>query len=294
MSINDIEQARLRALADELYSPLCFVANVIWNKKYAPQNDALWLSDDHDFLYFCTHGTRNIATREIHLARASKTLPTRTRSNNTRGPWKAGDYTSNKSRAERPNLYYAIRNPNTGEETWPSEGRVWAYSKELHQQHAAESRIWWGRSGTNRIPSFKRFLTGVGGVVPRTLWSHEEVGHNQNAVRELQALFGVNSFSSPKPTGVIQRCSRIAGRGCIFDFFAGSGTTGHAVINLNREDGGERKYILVELGDYFDTVLNHACKKSFTPKIGRTANPSPGKVPATCSNISVSNPTRTP
>ena len=200
VSIDDIEQARLRALADGLFLPLCFVANVIWNKKYAPQNDALWLSDDHDFLL--------LYARDKEIWRPAKLPRTGEQDaayanpdNDTRGPWKAGDYTSNKSRAERPNLYYAIRNPNTGEETWPSEGRVWAYSKELHQQHAAESRIWWGRSGTNRVPSFKRFLTGVGGVVPRTLWSHEEVGHNQNAVRELQALFGVSPFSSPKPTG---------------------------------------------------------------------------------------------
>jgi len=132
---------------------------------------------------------------------------------------------------------------------------VWRYSKEMHKRNVRENRIWWGKDALNKVPAYKRFLSEVGDIRPRTIWSFEEVGHNQDGVRENQALFRLKSFASPKPLRLMRRVLEINDPAETLDYFAGSGTTAHAVINLNREDNGKRKYILVEMGDYFDTVL---------------------------------------
>lgn len=125
----------------------------------------------------------------------------------------------------------------------------------MHERNVRENRIWWGKDGLNKVPAYKRFLSEVGNIRPKTIWQHTEVGHNQDGVRENQELFGIKSFSSPKPLRLLERILKINETSQTLDYFAGSGTTAHAVINLNREDGSNRKYILVEMGDHFDTVL---------------------------------------
>jgi len=259
-SIDDREQGNLRLVGDAIFGADSFVANVIWNKKYAPQNDATWLSDDHDFVM--VYAAKKETWRPIKLERSDEQNAAYDNpDDDLRGPWKSGDYTSNKTRAERPNLYYAIKNPNTEEKVLPSESRAWAYSPEVHLKHVEDNRIWWGKSGENRVPAYKRFLSEVEGLVPRTIWPHDEVGHNQDAMRVLLEMFKDKPFASPKPPGLIERCIKIADGQLSLDIFAGSGTTGHAVINLNREDQGQRKYILVEMGEYFETVLVPRLKK---------------------------------
>ena len=264
-SIDDDEQENLRQLMNDIFGRGNFVANVIWQKKYAPANDATWFSDDHDFIL--TYSKDKATWQPKRLPRTEKQNQAYSNpDDDPRGPWMSDNYTSNKSREERPNTYYPISNPNTGEEIWPSEDAVWRYSQEQHQQHIEEDRIWWGVDGTNSTPRFKRFLSEVPGLIPQTIWPWKKAGHNQDAVRELQSLFGRISFSSPKPTKLIERILRIAPGSITLDYFAGSGTTGHAVMNLNREDDGARKYILVEMGDYFDTVmLPRLMKVAFTP-----------------------------
>ena len=260
-SIDDREQANLRMVSDAIFGADSFVANVIWNKKYSPQNDATWLSDDHDFVM--VYAAQKETWRPVKLERnEEQDAAYENPDQDSRGPWKAGDYTSNKTRAERPNLFYPITNPNTKEEVFPSENRVWAYSPDVHLQHITDNRIWWGRNGRNRVPAYKRFLSEVEGLVPRTVWPHEEVGHNQDAMRVLQDMFKDKPFASPKPPALIERCITISGGQLSLDIFAGSGTTGHAVINLNRQDKGGRRYILVEMGDYFESVLVPRLKKA--------------------------------
>jgi adenine-specific DNA-methyltransferase len=118
-----------------------------------------------------------------------------------------------------------------------------------------ENRVWWGVDGKARVPAYKRFLTEVGDLVPRTIWPYDEVGHNQEAIQILRSMFDDGmAFTAPKPPRLVERCIRIGAGSITLDFFAGSATTGHAVINLNREDGGARKFLLVEQGEYFDTV----------------------------------------
>ncbi|MFC7175161.1 site-specific DNA-methyltransferase [Haloplanus litoreus] len=260
-NIDDNEQGNLNQLMAEIYGEENFVANIIWQKKYAPQNDATWFSDDHD--YIPVWAKDKSVWRPEKLPRTEKQNKSYTNpDDDPRGPWMSDNYTSNKSKDERPNLYYPIENPNTGEKIFPTEDRVWAYSEEEHQRHVEDNRIWWGKDGTNSSPRYKRFLSEVGGVVPRTFWSYEKAGHNQEAVRELQALFKENPFSSPKPPKLMKRILRIAPGDVVLDFFAGSGTTAQAVMELNREDDEEeRTYLMVEMGDYFDTVLRPRIQK---------------------------------
>lgn len=168
------------------------------------------------------------------------------------GVFRCSDYTCNKSADERPNLHYAIVNPNTGEEIWPKRTRVWAYSRDEHERNVQKGLVYWGKDGKGKVPSYKRYkhlLRHGDGVVPTTWWTHEEVGHNDEAKKELLALLpeARETFSTPKPTRLIDRVLQIASGpdDLVLDFFAGSGTTAHAVHKLNAADGGRRRCILV-------------------------------------------------
>ena len=134
ITVDDNEAHYLKVVGDEIFGRQNFIANVIWQKKYAPANDALWLSDSHD--HVLVFAKQKSVWRPNSLPRSEKTEAAyQNPDNDPRGPWKAGDYTCAKSAEERPNLYYKIRNPNTGEEIWPKRTRVWGYGEELHKQH---------------------------------------------------------------------------------------------------------------------------------------------------------------
>jgi site-specific DNA-methyltransferase (adenine-specific)/adenine-specific DNA-methyltransferase len=173
------------------------------------------------------------------------------------GQFRSSDYTCAKTAEERPNLYYAVTNPNTGEEIWPKRTRVWAYSQEEHRRHVAEGLIYWGKDGKGKVPAFKRYKHALrnDGIVPQTLWSHEFAGHTDGSRKELRELLhdipSVSDFATPKPSLLIQRILQIATDkdSLILDSFAGSGTTAHAVLKQNAEDGGQRRFILVEMDE---------------------------------------------
>jgi len=261
-NVDDNEQDNLRKLFGQIFGEDNFVANLIWQKKYSPANDATWFSDDHD--HILVYAEEKDVWRPGRLPRTEEQNSHYKNPDGDKEPWMSDNYTSNKTKEERPNLYYPINNPNTGEEIWPSEDRVWAYSKEEHKKHVEEGRIWWGMDGTNSAPRYKRYISEVGGVVPRTVWTYDEAGHNQEAVRILQSLFVDNPFPSPKPTKLLQRILQVGEGNTVLDYFAGSGTTGHAVMKMNHDDevdGDDRQYILVEMGDYFDTVMLPRLKK---------------------------------
>lgn len=254
VSIDDNEEARLRGLMGEVFGDENYVANIIWQKKYAPQNDAKWLSDDHDYVLL-TAKNREV-WRPQKLPRSDENNSSyKNYDNDPRGRWKADNYVSNKSADERPNGWYAITNPNTGEEIWPKRNAVWRYTKEQHHKNIADKRVWWGKSGGNSVPAYKRFLSEVGDLVPRTIWLYDEVGHTQDAVRQLRALVPETAFTSPKAVNLLRRIAHIGNAGLMMDFFAGSGTTGEAILRHNAETGGDAKMILVEMGDHFDDTL---------------------------------------
>jgi site-specific DNA-methyltransferase (adenine-specific)/adenine-specific DNA-methyltransferase len=169
--------------------------------------------------------------------------------NDPRGPWNSATYTGPKSVDERPNLYYGITNPNTGDVIFPQKTAVWKYDLETHKKQEQESRIYWGVNGNNRMPRLKVFLNEVGNVVPRSVLPYSDYGHTSEARTEILRIIADVPFTTPKPTRLIQRILLIATKpgDLILDSFAGSGTTGHAVLKLNTEYGGNRRFILVEL-----------------------------------------------
>jgi len=262
-NVDDNEQDNLQKMLNQVFGEENFVADLIWQKKYSPANDATWFSDDHD--YILVYAGDKALWRPERFPRTEKQNQQYTNSDDDpRGPWMSDNYVSNKSKEERPNTYYPITNPNTGEEIWPSEDAVWRYSKEQHEKHVENNRIWWGTDGTNSTPRYKRFLSEVQGLVPRTVWTYDKAGHNQDAVRELQSLFGGINFTSPKPPKLLRRIVHVSGGNIILDYFAGSGTTGQAVMEMNKDeeiDGAEREYLLIEMGKSFDTVLKPRLKK---------------------------------
>lgn len=254
ISIDDTEEARLRALMENVFGEENYVANIIWQKKYAPQNDAKWLSDDHDYVLLAAKNKDVWRPRKLERT-DGQNAAYKNHDNDPRGPWKTGDYTSNKSDKERPNGWYPIVNPSTGQEIWPKRTGVWRYTKEQHDKNILDNRVWWGKDGSNAVPAYKRFLDEVEGVVPRTIWLYEEVGHTQDAVRQMRALVPETSFTSPKSVGLVTRIAHIGNASIMLDFFAGSGTTGEAVIRRNADEEISTKFILVEVGEHFDSTL---------------------------------------
>src|SRR5262245_53045826 len=218
LSIDDHEVDNLKKVCNEVFGEENFLASVVWQKKYATANDKADFSESHDYILayakarpYSKDGkllsvlSREERTEEMDAAYSSP-------DGDLRGPWKAGDYTCNKSAEERPNLYYPILHPRTGEEMWPKRTRVWAYSKELHERHVEENRLWWGRNRENKVPSYKRFLSEVSGVVAQTVWLWEDVGHTDESKKELKRLFSeaADLFDTPKPVKLVRKMLPLA------------------------------------------------------------------------------------
>lgn len=251
VSIDDNEVATLRLLMDEVFGAQNFVASVIWQKKYAASNDHKSIAPVHDFLIVykrTDHWERNLLAREPGKDKQY-------RFEDEGGIFRVSDYTCAKTMEERPNLYYPIINPNTGSEIWPKRTRVWAYSQEEHQRHIADGLVYWGKDGKGKVPAYKRYKHSLknDGIVPQTFWPHEFAGHTDGSRKELREILhdipSVSDFSTPKPSLLIKRVLEVATSkdSLVLDSFAGSGTTAHAVLKQNAEDGGSRRVILVEM-----------------------------------------------
>ena len=247
ISIDDNEQANLKLLCDEVFGEENFVANIIWEKKFAPSNDAKWFSDNHDHILVYSKLKEkfkpNLLERTVENLNRYKNPD-----NDARGVWVSGDMTVKTYNA---NYDFPINIPS-GRRISPPKGVCWRFSKEKIDELIKEDRIWFGNNGDN-VPRLKRFLKDVKeGITPLTIWYHKDVAHNQEAVQELRKIFdGELYFETPKPERLIKRIIQISTRenDIILDFFAGSGTTGHAVMQLNAEDGGNRKFILCQIDE---------------------------------------------
>ncbi|MFI3196224.1 MAG: site-specific DNA-methyltransferase [Methylococcaceae bacterium] len=259
ITIDDNEAHYLKVLCDEVFGRGNFVANVVWQKKYAVANDHKTIAPMHDHLLVyrkTERWQRNLIPRTEEKDRQYKF-------EDEKGIFRNSDYTCSKSFEERPNLYYAIIQPNTGEEILPNKTRVWAYSKDEHLRHIAEGFIYWGKDGLGKTPSFKRYkhLLKNQGVVPQTLWSHEYASHTDAARKEIRAVLGSSSladdFITPKPEGLIQRILEIATNpnDLVLDSFAGSGTTGAVAHKMGR------RWIMIELGEHCHTHIIPRLKK---------------------------------
>lgn len=244
ISIDDNEVKNLRSLCDEIFGEENFVANLIWQKKYSPQNDAKWFSNMHDHI-ICYARDKEI-WRPVLLKRSDEQNARYSNpDNDPRGDWKATDF-SVKTYSEAND--YEITLPS-GRVVRPPQSRCWVTSKEKFESLVSDNRIWFGSSGNN-VPSVKKFISEVKqGVTPSTILFREEVGDNQEAAKEIRELFESAPFDTPKPTRLIKRLMQLSvtSNDLVLDFFAGSSTTAHAVMAMNKEDGGHRKYFCVQL-----------------------------------------------
>ncbi|MDN3607699.1 site-specific DNA-methyltransferase [Kaistella yonginensis] len=250
ISIDDNEAHHLRKLCDDVFGENNFVANIIWEKKFAPQNDAKWFSQNHDFIVCISKNKSqwfpNLLERSAELNERYKNLD-----NDPRGDWTSGDLLRKDFQKSGS---YIITAPS-GKKHSPPTGRSWRFSEQKFNELLDQDRVWFGESGEN-VPRIKRFLTDVqDGMKVTTIWKFSEVGHNQEATQELRTIFeGDAFFDTPKPVKLIDRLLKIATspEDTILDFFSGSGTTGQAVMELNQEDGGNRNFILVQLPEKTD------------------------------------------
>jgi adenine-specific DNA-methyltransferase len=250
ISIDDNEVHHLRKLCDDVFGEDNFIANIIWEKKFAPSNDAKWFSDNHDHIII--YAKNKDIFRPILLQRSEEALARyKNTDNDPRGVWVSGDMTVKTYSA---NNDFEITTPS-GKKINPPKGICWRFSKDKIDELIKDNRVWFGESGDN-VPRIKRFLTDVkDGVTPLTIWYHKDVGHNQEATQECRKIFeGEQYFDTPKPTRLLKRISELSleSNDIILDFFGGSGTTGHSVLDLNK-DGANRKFILIQIPEATDS-----------------------------------------
>lgn len=254
VSIDDNEVHHLRLVMDEIFGAQNFLCSFAWEKRYSPPPDTKDIGYLHETLL--AYRKSAMFKRNLLPLTLDQTGRYKNPDHDPRGPWQSMDYTCRYTAEERPNLYYPIQNPNTGEEIWPKKTRVWSMSQEVHDENAREDRNWWGKDGKSSTPRLKNFLSEIQqGMIPVSLLKHEIVGHTDEAAKELRGVLPEIKFT-PKPTRLIQHLLNIASdrNSIILDSFAGSGTTAHAVLKLNAEDGGNRRFILTEMMDYAETI----------------------------------------
>ena len=250
VSMDDHEQENLKKICDEIFGEPNFLAQVIWERAYSPVNLKKHFSESHDYI-ICY--AKNIETCVCNgLPRSAETNERYSNpDNDPRGPWTSGDLSVGPRVESR---VYEITVPS-GRKVFPPSGYCWRLDEKTFQQYRKDNRIWFGESGDN-VPRIKRFLSDVKqGITPMTIWKYSEVGHSQDAAQKLKKLFdGKAFFDYPKSVELIERCLQLyTDKECyVLDFFSGSATTAHAVMQLNAEDGGHRKFIMVQLPEVTD------------------------------------------
>ena len=250
ISIDDNEQANLKKICDEIFGETNFIAQIVWERAYAPVNLKKHFSESHD--YVACYAKNATVTMCNGLPKSVDALSRyKNIDNDRRGPWKAADSTVGPAVAER---VYPLTLPS-GRIVYPSSGRCWLYSESKFKELIADNRVWFGSDGDS-VPSIKKFANEVKQTMtPMTIWKYSEVGHSQDAAKKLMELFdGHDIFDYPKSVDLIKRCIQLySSKDClILDFFSGSATAAHAVMQLNAEDGDNRKYIMVQLPEKCD------------------------------------------
>lgn len=247
ISIGDDEDPHLRKICDEIFGECNFISQVVWERAYAPVNLKRFFSESHDYILVYA---RNIETLgSLFLSRTSEANERYSNpDNDPRGDWKGGDFSVGP--AIQSNIY-EITTPS-GRKILPPAGRSWRVTEEKFRDLVKDSRVWFGPEGNN-VPALKRFISEVKqGMTPMSLWRYTEVGHSQDATKKLKQLFDNKMyFDYPKPVSLIKRLVELGTLGdrneFVLDFFSGSGTTAHAVMEINAGDGGNRKHIQVQL-----------------------------------------------
>ena len=261
MSIDENEFAHLKLLGDEIFDERNYVMDIIWNSRKSVSSDAIvslnhnhtlvWAKDIEALRGLNKQGIRfKLPTRESNFANPD---------NDPRGPWAADPFDAP---GIRPNLTYPIKNPNTGESHMPPNGRCWRTTPEEYSKYLSEGRIIFGKTGKSK-PQLKRYLSDAEarGMTPKSLW--DDVDTTTNGTQELETILGEKKFNNPKPLSLLLRILELGTdkNSIVLDFMAGSGTTGHAVLEQNKIDGGNRKFILATNNE------NEICEEVTFPRI---------------------------
>ena len=257
ISIDDNEVHHLRMLMDEILGRANFLADIIWQHRYGRSNNAKLFSNqrEHIIAYRKSDTVSHIRVKRDQKLDETYSNP----DNDPRGNWVSSSYVNPATKEQRPNLVYAVINPHTGVAV-NHPTHAWKYSSSTYEKHVRENRLWWGVNGNLSYPRLKNYLSESQekGIVPIDLMLADIAGTTDEGTKQLQALFqsAALEFNNPKPTRLITNLIGIAegvsrkNDTLILDSFAGSGTTAHAVLALNKEDGGNRKFILIECEDY--------------------------------------------
>lgn len=255
ITIDDNEAHYLKVLCDEVFGRKNFLTDIAWWKRTSPANDAKFFSNDIDHILVYV---KNIDAYKINrLPRGdSQNSYYKNPDNDPRGSWNSITYTGNKTKEERPNLYYGIKNPNTGDIVFPPHTLTWRYGKETHAENENQNLLYWGKDGKSNCPRLKMFLKDASDVVPRTVWLADDAGSTQIGMTEQKALHA-NPFGTPKPERLLQRILTLATNpgDLVLDSFAGSGTTGAVAQKMGR------RWIMIELGEHCHTHIIPRLKK---------------------------------
>ena len=252
ISIDDNQLYELKLICNEIFGQTNFVANAVWQKRTSPDMRKR-VSTGHEYVLIFAKNIE-LLDESINTLALSADDEARFKNpdNDPKGPWTSTDYTA---QGYRPNQMYTITTPGGAQYT-PSDGHCWKNVEEVYLEQLAEGRFWFGADG-NGMPRRKTYLSERSGKNMWTWWPNSEVGHTQEATQEATAIFGSKTvFDYPKPVRLIQRIIQVATDkdSIVLDSFAGSGTTAHAVLNMNKADGGNRKFILIEMMDDADSI----------------------------------------
>jgi len=260
ISIDDYEQENLKKIADEIFGENNFVAQLVWQRAFSPKNDAKYISNSHDYILMYAKNIQNFTIGRLPRtdeANARYSNP----DNDPRGLWMSSDLSV---KTYNPATDYPITTPS-GKIIYPPSGRCWRTSKEAFDKLVAENRVYFGEDGNN-TPRLKRFLSELkyDGMAPTSILLFKEVGHSQEGSQELTKLLDAGVFDGPKPTRLLKRLLTLSNskKDCIvLDFFSGSSSLADATLQINSEDGGNRKFIMVQIPE----TVN---KKSIANKAG--------------------------
>ncbi len=254
VSIDDNEVHNLRLLMNEIFGEENFVSSIVWEKRYTRSNNAKMFTTltENILVYRKSEKLTDIKEPRSEKADSIYSNP----DNDERGLWTSVSYVNPATKEQRPNLYYPLKNPIT-KKIVNHPTNAWKYEQATYEKHVKENKLYWGKAGENTYPRLKKFLNEMdGGMVPVDLWKQEDTGTTDQGSKELESLMGGKFFDFPKPVSLIKRALSIItdnnNNGIYLDFFAGTSPTAEAIMQLNKEDGGNRKYILVQMPELCD------------------------------------------
>ena len=251
ITLDDNEAQRAIMMLLEIFGEGCHEATIAWEKRFTRSNNATRFSSSKDYLIVFRKTDTFKPGKEPRSEESQETYDNP--DNDPKGPWISVSYVNPASKADRPNLVYPILNPHTNKYV-EHETNAWKFEPKTHKKHLEEKRLWWGKTGELTYPRLKVYMSD--GMVPIDLWQHGFAGTTDQAFKQLEQIMGRGAFETIKPTKLIRRVLELATKpdSLILDSFAGSGTTAHAVLEANKRDGGNRRFILVEMEDYADRL----------------------------------------